>query len=140
MKALITLLPLLIAQASDKTINKEPFSLKLDQETYLTDTRGIANPNTIIHTKPGDIVRIYFVDGKCFTAIVKETNMDDRGIFKVFGEMTSTDNTGFGFVLTKDGTFAGAVVQRNEDITHQLLYDENLKGYVFKFMPSKKNI
>lgn len=140
MKVLIAILPLLIARSADKPDNKPPFSLKLDQETYLTDTNGLANPNTIIRLKPGDSVRIYFTDGSYFTALVKETEMQESGVFKVFGEMTSHSNTGFGFVLTRDGTFAGAVVQRTQDITHQLLYDEALKGYVFKFVPSKKNI
>lgn len=140
MKALIALLPLMIAQSVDKTETKQPFSLKLDQITYLTDTKGVANPNTIIQTKPGDSVRIYFTNGTYFSAIVKETSMQDNGVFKVFGEMTSPDNTGFGFVLTRDGTFAGAVVQRTEDVTHQLMYDEILKGHVFKYVPNKKNI
>lgn len=140
MKALIALLPLLIVQSTDKTETKQPFSLKLDQITYLTDTKGVANPNVIIQVKPGDAVRIYFLNGTYFSAIVKETNMQDNGVFKVFGEMTSPDNTGFGFVLTRDGVFAGAVVQRTEDVTHQLLYDETLKGYVFKYVPNKKTI
>lgn len=138
MKALIALLPLLITQEVDSSINKPPFSIKLDQEVYLTDTLGVANPNTIIRTKPGDSVRIYFSDGTYFSAIVKTTEMSDQGVFKVFGEMTSPKNTGFGFVLSKDGVFAGAVVQRDQDITHQLLFDEVRKGYIFKFVATKK--
>lgn len=140
--SLIALLPLLIAQSVEKPVKseeqKQPFSLKLDQETYLTDTFGVANPNTIITSKPGDTVRIYFTDGTYFTAIVKETTMHEQGIFKVFGEMTSPTNTGFGFVLTKDGTFAGAIVQRSQNIVHQLLFDETMKGYVFKYVKPPK--
>lgn len=141
MKALIALLPMLIAQSSEKAdTTKQPFSLKLDQETYLTDTQGLANPNTIITSKPGDTVRIYFVDGTYYTAIIKETNMTSDGVFKIFGEMTNPGNTGFGFVLTKTGIFAGAIVRRTEDITYQLLYDEQAKGYIFKMVKQPKKV
>jgi hypothetical protein len=139
MKALILLVPLLIAREMDPPVEKPPFSIKLDQEKYFTDTLGIANPNTIINSKPGDTVRIYFSDGTYFSAIVKTTEMSDQGIFKVFGEMTSPNNTGFGFVLSKDGVFAGAVVQRNENITYHLQYDEVRKGYIFKFVKTEKD-
>lgn len=140
--SLIALLPLLIAQSVEKPIiseeQKQPFSLKLDQETYLTDTNGLANPNTIIASKPGDTVRIYFTDGTYFTAIVKETTMHEQGIFKIFGEMTKPANTGFGFVLTRDGTFAGAIVQRTGNIVHQLMFDESANGYIFKYVKPPK--
>lgn len=139
MKSLIALLPLLIIQAPEKqTAPKPPFSLRIDQETYITDTKGVANPSTVIGLKPGDAVKMYFVDGTCFTALVRETTMIEGGVFKVFGEMISHTNTGFGFVLTKDGIFAGAIVQRNSNTVHQLVYDEEAKGYIFKFQKQEK--
>lgn len=139
LKPLVLLLPLLIARPAEKSEDqKPPFSLKLDQETFATDTKGVANPTTIIGLKPGNAVRIYFTDGTYFTALVKETTMHSDGVFKVFGEMINPENTGFGFVLTKDGVFAGAVVQRGPNIVHQLLYDEDAKGYIFKFVVPPK--
>ena len=139
MKALIAILPLLIAQSDKKSeLPKQPFSLKLNQETYLTDTKGVANPSTIIGLTPGDAVRIYFTDGTHFTAMVRETSMHADGIFKVFGEMINPSDAGFGFVLTKDGTFAGAIVQRKQNIVHKLGYDEDAKGYVFKYDKPQK--
>jgi hypothetical protein len=141
--ALVSLLPVLIAQSADKPVpnnddNKQPFALKLDQEAYATDTSGVANPNVIINLKPGLSIRIYLPGGKCFTALVKETTMLSGGVFKVFGEMTNSNNTGFGFVLTKDGIFAGAIVQRDTNTTHTLSYDEAAKGYVFKYAVEHK--
>jgi len=139
MKSLIALLPLLIIQSPEKPIApKPPFSLKLNQETYITDTSGVANPNTIIGLKPGDAIKMYFVDGTCFAALVRETTMIEGGVFKVFGEMTSHSNTGFGFILTKDGIFAGAIVQRNSNTVHQLVYDKEANGYIFKFQKQEK--
>lgn len=140
LKSLALFLPLLIARASEKPEEqKPPFSLKLDQETYVTDTVGVANPATIINLKPGNTIRIYFTDGTHFTALVKETTMLSDGVFKVFGEMINPENTGFGFVLSKDGIFAGAVVQRGPNIVHKLMYDEDAKGYVFKYVAPPKS-
>lgn len=140
---LLALFPLLIAQSAPKSDNskdgsKEPFSLKLDQESYVTDTSGVANPSVIINLKPGSTIRIYLPTGKCFTAIVKETTMLSGGVFKVFGEMTNSKDTGFGFVLTKDGVFAGAIVQRDTNTTHTLSYDDDAKGYIFKYSIENK--
>lgn len=135
MKALITLMPLLIMQSTDKVTkpesDKQPFALKIDQETYLTDTQGVANPNTIIKMIPGNVVRIYLTDGTFFTATVKETTMHSEGIFKAFGEISNPPNMGFGFVLTKDGVFAGAIVNRTTNVTYKLKYSEAHQGHVF---------
>lgn len=118
---------------SNSEIRKGPFSLKLDQETYLTNTNGVANPVAIINAKPGETVRIYLPDGTVFGAIVKEASMQSEGVFKLFGDLTKIPNAGFGFVLTKDGIFAGAIVQRDTNTIHKLYYDEEAKGYIFKY-------
>lgn len=123
---------MLIMQSSPKAEEqKQPFALKLDQETYLTDAQGVANPNTIIRLIPGNTVRIYLTDGTFFTAMVKETAMHSEGVFKAFGEILQPKNSGFGFVLSKDGIFAGAIVNRDSGQTFKLQYSEVHQGYVF---------
>jgi len=111
---------------------QEPFtSLKLDQEVYITDTVGILNPKMIINLVPSNNIKIFLGDGTVLTGIVKETTMQNGEHFKVFGEITNKENSGFGFVLTKDGIFAGAVVFRNTDENFTVKYSEGAKGYVF---------
>ena len=117
---------------------KEPFSLKLDQETYLTDSTGLLNPKMILNLIPSNNIKIYLSDGTVLTGIVKETSIINNETFKVFGELTNKENSGFGFVLTKDGVFAGAVVFRNSDETHTVKYSEEAKGYVLVKSLGKK--
>ena len=118
---------------------KQPFSsLKLDQETYLTDQHGILNPKMILNLITYNNIKIYLSDGTVLTGIVKETSMVNNDTFKVFGELTNKENSGFGFVLTKDGIFAGAVVFRNSDETHTVKYSEEAKGYVLVKSLGKK--
>ena len=132
---------------SETQLPKKPFSyLKLDQENHLTDQYGVLNPTVIIKLIPSNNVKIHLADGTVLTGIVKETNIENNEIFKIFGEITKKTNTGFGFVLTKDGIFGGAVVFRDTDETHTVQYSEEAKGHVLvkslgkKFVPSSMKI
>ena len=118
---------------------KEPFStLKIDQETYLSDASGVLNPNSIINLIPSNNIKIYLGDGTVVTGMVKEVTMVNKEIFKVFGEITNKENVGFGFALTRDGVFAGAVVFRNTEEVYTVQYSEQAKGYVFVKSLGKK--
>ena len=124
-------------------IPKQPFSyLKLDQETYLTDTNGILNPKMLLGLIPSNQVKIYLTDGTVLNGLVKETETINNEIYKVFGEITNKNNVGFGFVLTKDGIFGGAVVFRDTDETFAVKYNEEAKSFTLvktlgkKFTPS----
>lgn len=140
MKALLALIPMMIMQSAQKADEqKQPFALKLDQETYLTDTQGVANPSTIIRLMPGNMVRIYLTDGTFFTAMVKETTMQSEGVFKAYGEMLTPKNSGFGFVMSRDGVFAGAIVSRDDNKTYKLQYSEPHQGYVFLLHNTEKS-
>jgi hypothetical protein len=102
---------------------KQPFSsLKLDQETYLSDTNGILNPKMLLGLVPSNLIKIYLTDGTVLNGMVKETEIVNNETYKVFGEITNKNNVGFGFVLTKDGVFAGAVVFRDTDETYTVKY------------------
>ena len=124
-------------------IPKQSFSsIKIDQETYITDTNGILNPKMLLGLIPSNLVKIYLTDGTVLNGIVKETENFNNEMFKVFGEITNKKNAGFGFVLTKEGVFAGAVVFRDTDETHTVKYSEELKEFILvkslgkKFVPS----
>ena len=113
-------------------INKadNPFSLKIDQETFLTDKNGVFITSSVLGLVPGNAVKIYLTDGTELNGLVKSTEFSNGQVFKVFGEIVNKNNTGFGFVLTKDAIFAGAVVFRDSNISHTINYDELRKGFV----------
>ena len=112
--------------------------LELEQEKYITDTNGVVNPNNIIRLLPSNVIKIYFPDGTELKGVVTKIEEINKEIFKVFGDIQNKPNTGFGFVLTKDGIFAGAVVFRDKDETYTLKYSEAAKGYIFVKSPTIK--
>lgn len=110
--------------------DENPFSLKIDQETSLTTDKGIFNPRLIITLKPGDAVKLYLIDGKIINGLIKSTELLNNKIFKVFGDVLNEKDAGFGFVLTDDGIFAGALVYRDKKITYKVEYLESEKVYI----------
>ena len=114
--------------------------LKLEEQIYFTDTQGIANPSNIIKSKPLDNIKIYLPDGTELIGLVTKTEETNREILKVFGDIQNKENTGFGFVLTKDGIFAGAVVFRDTDEVFKLEYVESAKGFMLIKSAKKKAI
>ena len=114
--------------------------LKLEEQIYFTDTQGIANPSNIIKAKPLDNIKIYLSDGTELIGLVTKTEETNREILKVFGDIQNKENTGFGFVLTKDGIFAGAVVFRDTDEVFKLEYVESAKGFMLIKSAKKKAI
>ena len=115
-------------------------AIQLESEIYLTDKTGVAIPSSIIRLKPIDNIKIYLSDGTELTGIVTSTEDVNREVFKVFGDIQNKPNTGFGFVLTKDGIFAGAVVFRDTDTTYTLNYSEEAKGFILIKMMQKKKL
>jgi hypothetical protein len=122
--------------AINKTEN--PFSLKLDQETFLTDKNGVFIANNVLKLIPGNAIKIYLTDGTELNGLVKSTELLNGQVFKVFGEIVNKNNTGFGFVLTKDAIFAGAVVFRDSNVTYAIAYDELRKGFTLVKQVSAK--
>jgi hypothetical protein len=134
------ILPLILMMSS--SINKaEDIKipvLELEQEKYITDTNGVANPNSIIRLLPSNTIKIYLPDGTELKGVVTKIEEINKEVFKVFGDIQNKPNTGFGFVLAKEGIFAGAIVFRDEDITYTLKYSEAAKGYIFVKSPTIK--
>jgi hypothetical protein len=118
--------------------DENPYSLKLNQETFLTDKNGVFMPSSLLKLIPGNAIKIYLTDGTELNGLVKSTEVSNGEIFKIFGEMTNKNDTGFGFVLTKDAIFAGAVVFRDTDTTYAVSYDEFRKGFVLTRRISQK--
>lgn len=115
-------------------------AIQLESEIYITDKTGVAIPSSIIRLKPIDNIKIYLPDGTELKGIVTSTEDINREMFKVFGDIQNKPNTGFGFVLTKDGIFAGAVVFRDTDTTYTLNYSEDAKGFILIRMAQKKKL
>jgi len=115
--------------------------ISLDQQIPVTDETGKANPNFVIGLKPNDMVKIYIDNGTTLlTGIVKETEMHNGEICKVFGEITNKQNTGFGFAVVKSGVFAGAVVFRDQDIKYVLEINKVDSQYYFVKRVTPKEI
>jgi hypothetical protein len=117
-------------QEKEPPKEKSPFAPRLDMETYLTNTNGVANPAAILYLKPADIVKIYLTDGRCVTGIVKTHEYEKNKMIKMFGDAINYENTAFGFYLTVEGIFAGAIAFRDEGITYAMEYSEAAKGFI----------
>ena len=128
-KYILTLLFLTI-NCSGITKDENPFALKINQETFLTDKAGIFIPTAILKLVPGNAIKIYLIDGTELNGLIKSTEVINSEIVKVFGEVTNKNNTGFGFVLTKDAIFAGALVFRDQNIVYKINYSESAKGFI----------
>jgi hypothetical protein len=110
---------------------KQAYGLKLQQNIYITDKNGVANPNVIIRLVPSNIVKICLPDGTEYTGMVKSIEEQGTELVKVFGEFLDKPESGFGFVLRKDGLFAGAMVFKDTDTTYTLEFSAEAKGYIF---------
>jgi hypothetical protein len=125
---------------SSKPEEKVEANINLEQQINVTDETGRANPNFVIGLKPNDLVKIYIDNGSTLlTGIVKETEMHNGEICKVFGEITNKQNTGFGFAVVKSGVFAGAVVFRDQDIKYVLEINkvDNMYYFVKRVTPKE---
>ena len=120
---------MIMSASVDNDIKFRP-NLSLDQQHQLSTTNGILNPNEIIKLQPTDQIVVYLPNGSKFTGIVTKSEFKNKDQFEVFGEMHSHENTGFGFVLTKSGVFAGAIVMRNTDTIYNITYSPESNGYV----------
>ena len=119
-------------------------TLSIEQEIHISDNTGVVNASTIIRLKPSDNIKFYLSDGTELVGLVKETQEYNKEMFKVFGDILNKPNTGFGFVMAKEGVisnegiFAGAVVFRDTDETYTLQYSEAAKGYMLIKAKGKK--
>jgi hypothetical protein len=111
-------------------------TLSIEEQIQLSDINGVMNILNILKLKPTDNIKFYLSDGTELIGLVKETQLFNKEMFKVFGEIQNKTNTGFGFVLVKAGSlteepvFAGAVVFRDSQETYNVQYSEEAKGFM----------
>ena len=105
------------------------YKLQLDEELYLSNQQGVVNPAQFVKAELGRHVRIYRTDGVYYTGVINEIE-EAAAWLKVYGVIDNVKNTRFGFVLAKDGVFAGAVIEQDEDKVYALDYSSEAKGYV----------
>jgi len=122
----------------DNNIKFKP-NLSLDQQHQISTNGGILNPGEIIKLKANDCIVVYLPDGTKFSGMITNTEFKNKDHFECFGEMHSHNNTGFGFILTRDGVFAGAIVVRNTDTIFNITYSKEANGYILikQLLPSK---
>ena len=128
---------MLMSATVDKEIKFRP-NITIDQQHQITTNGGVLNPNEVIKLQPKDFVTIYLPDGTKFTGIVTKSEFKSKDHFECFGEIYSHKNTGFGFVLTREGVVAGAVVIRDAEMIYNVTYSKEAEGYVLvkRLMPS----
>lgn len=128
MKAILASLMLMSASV-DNDIKFRP-NLSLDQQHQISTNGGILNPNEIIRLQPKDLIIVYLPDGTKFSGMITKTEFKTKDHFECFGEIYSHKNAGFGFVLTREGVFAGAIVLRDTDTIFNITYSKEAEGYI----------
>jgi len=133
----------ILLTSSFNSVADEPYviipTLSIEQQIYLSDKNGLVNPNNIIRLKPLDSVIFYLSDGTEVKGIIKSTEEVNKEVFKAFGDVESTPNAGFGFALTKDGIFAGAIAFDGGEVVYTLEFSYTAKGYWFIKSKNKMN-
>jgi hypothetical protein len=132
----ICLAAALVSYAALASVKKEEpvvpeYKLQLEEELYFTDKNGVALPEQIIKAKLGNLVRIYKTDGFYYEGKITEIE-EDGDVYKVYGDITNIAGARFGFGLAKGGKFAGAVIEREKEITYVLEFDAAYKGFVLR--------
>jgi hypothetical protein len=132
MKKIVLFLMLLLGAANgDQPDPSSKPSVSLDQEQWLTYSSGILIPSQIIKLTAKQYIKFRLTDGTEFSGVVTKSEFRSEGHFECYGELFSHENAGFGFVLDKEGIFAGAVVLRNQNIVYEVKFCESVKGYAF---------
>lgn len=103
--------------------------LQLNTYLYFTDNNGLALPSEIAKATVGKLVKIYRTDGFCYEGKITEIEESDDAL-KVYGDVHSSPGVSFGFAMAKGGKFAGAVIDKEKDLTYVLAFSEAHKGYV----------
>lgn len=130
MKSILASIILMSASLDkDKEIKFRP-NLSLDQQHQISTNSGILNPNEIIKLKDKDFIVVYLPDGTKFEGMVTKSEFKTKEHFECYGELYSHKNAGFGFVLTREGVFAGAVVLRDTQTVYNITFSNQAQAYI----------
>lgn len=138
----IVLALLLLSTSTIAGIEKSPaFKLSLDEIKQGTDTRGVLNFEVILKLNAADKIQFTLPTGQIVICIVKSTEVSEtEQSLRIYGDTLNIKDGGFGFVFTKKGDIAGAVVLRNEHKTYVVRPNDILQGYAFTLEYPKINI
>jgi hypothetical protein len=104
--------------------------LEIVGETILTDDNGVVIPKQVLQLTTGHLIKIKRADGFEYLGVVTETE-EAEGLLKIYGVMTNTKKTNFGFVIAKGGQFVGAIIDEAKKETYVMEFIEAAKGFIF---------
>lgn len=133
MKQTLAILWLLTATSSAGIKEQETIpglKLRLEAQLHITDKHGVVQPSQVASALVGQLVVIYRTDGFKYDAQVTEIE-EREDMLKIYGRMLNVEDSSFGFVMHKGGTFAGAIVERKNERTYALEISPEHKGYIF---------
>ena len=121
-------LPLSIIKKEEKTTPSVEF--RVSQQIHLSDKTGVLNLNSILSVKSGTNIIVFLDDGAEVKGVVKDIQLIESKVFKVFGDVLEKKNASFGFVITAEGGFGGAVIFRDTETLYTVQLSEKLNGPV----------
>jgi len=96
-------------------------------------TTGTINLQLVVNLQPGELVNFTLINGKNYLFLVKSLELSEvEKSIRIYGECLNAEDSSFGFVFTKQGDIAGAIVFRKENITYAVRLNEAFKGYIFE--------
>lgn len=112
---------------------KNPLTeLTLDKIKQGTANNGVINLELVVRLRPGDIVQFRLLTGEDIFCFVKELNiLEKEEQIRIYGDTINFKNGGFGFIFSKKGDVAGAIVLREEKITYTVKFSEEGNGFIF---------
>ena len=115
----------------NKVIKKD-----IKNQINITTDKGIVDPNLVLNLEPENNIKIVTVDGNKFNGLVKTVKYENNTTCKIFGDVLNRERSAFGFAISKTGSFAGAIMFKNEDYLYAVEYSDQHGGFVFV----KKNL
>jgi hypothetical protein len=105
--------------------------LAIDQEKFLTDTKGSLQVNGIIRLKVGDSVSISLQDGSQYKGKIFQREEERGEYIKIYGVLNDDEKSGFGFVFTKEEGFNGALVLKKNNTDYAIILNKEDNSFYF---------
>ena len=118
----------LVAQAMDALPVTE---LRIDNIKHVVARDGKLQLSAIIRLMVDDVVCIHLPNGQELQAKVFRREEIDGDTIKVYGESTSSEDVGFGFIMNTKQGVGGAVLYRKTGDVFAVEYSEEQKAYMF---------
>lgn len=118
-----------------------PFKLSIDEIKQGTDTRGVLNFEVIIKLKVAEKIQFILPNNQTIICMAKSVEISEtEESIRIYGDTLNVRDGGFGFVFTKKGDIAGAIVLREEKKTYAVRPNNLLSGYTFNLEFPKDSI